>query len=329
MIRIIGRALDDGEKSDDVRAVILYGAGGRGFCAGGDIKLIARSVVDDSPGEAMQFFEEEYALDLQIHSFGKPLVVLADGITMGGGLGLAAGSDMVIATERTRMAMPETRIGFFPDVGATGWLFHKCPPGYPEFLALTGYEATGSECARVGLATHFTSSGNMGEVIRKLEAAAEGIPLRKEGCREHLDGALKGVLIEDIPDRPDMDAWVRTYFSGRSSVLDILGDLKQCSLEQELCKGVFERLSQRSPLAVVLTLALLRHNEGRDLEDVYRTDLMAARYLTKRHDFHEGVRARLIDKDDHPVWDPHTFEEAAALFDPSEVFLPYQKTVAP
>lgn len=320
MVRVIGQALDDAEESKDVKVVLLYGAGERGFCSGGDIKLIARAVADDSLGEAMQFFEEEYALDLRIHSFQKPLVVLADGITMGGGLGLAAGADMVMATERTRMAMPETRIGFFPDVGATGWLFRKCPGGYPEFLALTGYEVSGNECVRVGLATHFVQSGEMEEVVEIMETGAEGVPLRKAGCAKLLADLLKGVLIEDIPARPDTDAWVRRYFSGRSSVLDIMGALKQCSIEQELCKGVFERLSQRSPSSVVLTLALLRHNEGRDLEDVYRADLMAARYLTKGHDFHEGVRARLIDRDDRPVWIPQTFDEAAALFDPSAVF---------
>ena len=110
---------------------------------------------------ADQFFQEEYALDLAIHEFPKPVVVLADGVTMGGGLGLAAGADLVIATERTRIALPETRIGFFPDVGATGWLFTKCPPGYPEFLALTGYEIQGAECLRLGLATDFTQSSRL------------------------------------------------------------------------------------------------------------------------------------------------------------------------
>ena len=83
---------------------------------------------------------------------------------MGGGLGLAAGADLVVATETTRMAMPETRIGFFPDVGATGWLFTKCPPGYPEYLALTGYELAGAECVRLGLATHLVPSARLPEL---------------------------------------------------------------------------------------------------------------------------------------------------------------------
>ena len=100
--------------------------------------MLARCVRAEDFNAAEQFFEEEYALDLYIHQFPKVLVVIADGITMGGGLGLTAGADVVIATERTRMAMPETGIGFFPDVGASKWLFSKCPEGYAEFLALSG-----------------------------------------------------------------------------------------------------------------------------------------------------------------------------------------------
>ena len=96
------------------------------------------------------------------------MVVLADGITMGGGLGLAAGADLVVATERSRLAMPETRIGFFPDVGATGWLFAKCPPGYPEYLALTGYEMVGGEGVRLGLASHLVPSSHLAELHEAL-----------------------------------------------------------------------------------------------------------------------------------------------------------------
>lgn len=320
MVHMIDQALDEAESSQEVRLVIISGTGPKGFCAGGDIRLIAKAVGDDSRNEAMQFFEDEYRLDFRIHNFPKPVVVIADGITMGGGLGISAGADMVIATERTRMAMPETRIGFFPDVGATGWLFRKCPPGYPEFLALTGYEATGAECVRLGLATHLAPSGKIGDILNLIKDTTEKRAYEKALSVQAVSDLLNPMLIQDISGRPDMDAWVRAYFSGRSSVPEILSHLKQCSIEQDLCKGVFERLSQRSPSATVWTLALLRYNESRELAEVFRTDLKASRYLTSRHDFREGVRARLIDRDDRPDWIPATFEEAARLFDPSDVF---------
>ena len=108
-----------------------------------------------------------------------------------------------------------------------------------------------------------------------------------------------------------MDAWVERYFAGKTSVLEILGGLRACSIESDLCEGVFGRLSERSPSAVVATLRCLRRDEGRDLGEVYRSDLQVARHLMAQHDFREGVRARLIDRDDRPAWDPDSFEEAS------------------
>jgi enoyl-CoA hydratase/carnithine racemase len=131
MIALIRKTVEQAAEDENVGMLLFYGAGERGFCAGGDIKAMARDVREGRVDKALHFLSEEYALDLSLHRFPKPVVILADGITMGGGLGLAAGADIVVATERTRMAMPETRIGFFPDVGATGW---------PEYLGLTGYE---------------------------------------------------------------------------------------------------------------------------------------------------------------------------------------------
>ncbi|HVN70903.1 MAG TPA: enoyl-CoA hydratase/isomerase family protein, partial [Desulfomonilia bacterium] len=118
---------------------------------------------------------------------------------------------------------------------------------------------------------------------------------------------------EDIPDNPEMDQWVREYFSGKSSVLEILNDLSACSTQNDLCEGVFSRLSERSPSAVVVTMKCLRRDEGRDLAEVYKSDLKVARYLMAQHDFREGVRARLIDKDDRPQWDPDSFEKAVFM----------------
>jgi hypothetical protein len=138
MVRLTGQALHAAEGDDSAGFVVLRGTGDKGFCAGGDIKALAMAAKSRRLREAYEFFDAEYALDLRIHRFPKAVVVLADGITMGGGLGLSAGADAVVGTERTRMAMPESRIGLFPDVGATGWLFKKCPEGYPEFLPLTG-----------------------------------------------------------------------------------------------------------------------------------------------------------------------------------------------
>jgi enoyl-CoA hydratase len=316
MVRIIAESLEKAKNDDTIKLIIFDGAGKRGFCAGGDIKLLARTVMEKDIEPAMQFLKEENDLDLAIHRYPKAIVIIADGITMGGGLGLSAGADITIATETTRMAMPETRIGFFPDVGSTGWLFLKCrEKGYPEFLGLTGYEMTGAECVRIGLATCLIPSSRLKEVLGTIEQHAQELPLERKAAAARLFDLLHPFEDRDIPQNPEMDKWVEDYFAGKVTVRGILDELSVCSTQNDLCKGVFERLSERSPSAVIATLKRLRRDEGRDLGEVFEADLKVARYLMSQHDFKEGVRARLIDKDDQPRWDPDSFEKAAWIED--------------
>ena len=313
MIRLIQEAMNEAGASRNIRWVLLRGAGDRGFCAGGDIKATAQAVKEGALHRTDQFFEEEYALDLCIHDFPKPVIVMADGITMGGGLGLSAGADIVVATERTRMAMPESRIGFFPDVGATGWMFSKCPKGYPEYLGLTGYEMVGAECVRVGFATHLISSKELPQVVQMLEEHSDTISHEKPISTRQLRSIFEPITVKNIPEKPEMDEWVREYFSDRVSVGDILDDLRHCSVHSRLCEGVFKGVSERSPTALVLTLQLLRQNEGRPMKQVFETDAKAAHFMLTHPDFLEGVRARLLDKDDQPRWQPSAIDEVGHL----------------
>ena len=312
-VRGIRRAMDEGAVSDGVRLIILRGAGGQAFCAGGDLKFMSQAVRDGDVERALRFLREEYGLDLLVRRFPKPVVVMVHGITMGGGLGLSAGADLVVATEKTRMAMPETRIGFFPDVGATGWMFDKCPPGFPEFLGLTGYEIRGAECARLGFAHCLIPSEQLDEATAVIEEAGPGLPFEKDRATKEIRALLEPVIVNDIPPNPHMDQWVKEYFKGTKSVQELLNNLRQCSIQGTLCDGVFASLSERSPTGVALTLDLLRHNEGRPMESVYEADIKAARFMLTQHDFVEGVRARLLDKDDNPRWLPARFEDVGPL----------------
>lgn len=313
MIRFIDEALDEVESDERFQFVLLYGAGDRGFCAGGDIKALAQAVQQNVSIPADQILGEEYDLCLRLHRFPKPVIALADGITMGAGLGLAAAGDIVVATERTRMAMPETRIGFFPDVGATGWMFSKCPRGYPEYLGLTGYEMVGAEALRLGLATHLLKSERMSELIAALERHSASLSGSRAQAAEDLLTEIDHFFDKGTSAKPEMDEWVATYFSGKSSMVEIMESLRQCTIQINLCDGVFNRLAERSPTAVVLTLQLLRHNEGRPIEEVFQADLKAATFIVAHPDYVEGVRARLVDKDDNPQWQPKTIEEVGTL----------------
>ena len=315
MLQMIAGELDKAAADKDVKLIIFSGQGTRGFCAGGDIKIMARSVTENDIEPVMSFLKVENKLDLAIYNFQKPIVVFAHGITMGGGLGLSAGADIVAVNETTRMAMPETRIGFFPDVGATGWLFQKCRPGYPEFLGLTGYELTGLECVRVGLANCFIPDNRFYNALDALIECSPELPTNRQEAAAVMTKILDPFRQNDITEKKEMDRWVETYFADKTSVLDLLNDLKACSDQNDLCEGVFARLSERSPLAVVTTLRCLRRDEHRKLAAVYESDLLIARFLMTQHDFREGVRARLIDKDDRPRWDPESFEQAVKMLD--------------
>jgi enoyl-CoA hydratase/carnithine racemase len=313
MIRLLTRELEKALAAADVGLVVICGAGDRGFCAGGDLKELTRAVQAGAVHLADQFFRDEYALDLMIHQSSKPVVVLAHGITMGGGLGLAAGADLVVATETTRMAMPETRIGFFPDVGGTGWLFTMCPPGYPEYLALTGYELVGAECVRLGLATHLVDAARLPELRQALENCAGELPADKRDAVGKLNQVLAPFTRRDIPPNPELDAWVSARFAGKRSLKEIMAALNQCSLELTLCEDVCRRLGERSPTALAVTLQLLRANEGRPLPEVFHREALAAHFMITHPDYLEGIRARIIDKDDQPRWQPDTIEAVGAM----------------
>lgn len=314
MVRSLRQALEEARETPGVKMVLLKGAGDRGFCAGGDLKALAQVVGSRDWERAHRFFQEEYDLDLLIHEFPKTVVVLADGITMGGGLGLAAGADLVVATERTRMAMPETLIGFFPDVGATGWLFSKCPPGYPEFLALTGMEMVGREAVRVGLATHFLPSQGLPEFLADCPSLASRLPGDKNEAAAWLDNSLQARWASDITPRPELDAWVEAHFAGKTSVAEIIASVDRCAEQNQFCQEIARRLAARSPTALTLTLALLRRHEGRPLKEIFAGEAQAADWIIRHPDYLEGIRARIIDKDHHPQWQPASLAEVRLDF---------------
>jgi enoyl-CoA hydratase len=313
MVRLLQAALSIARHNAGIRFILFEGAGERGFCAGGDLKTLAQMVQAGKARRAEQFFQEEYALDQAVHEFPKPVVVLADGVTMGGGLGLAAGADLVIATERTRIALPETRVGFFPDVGATGWLFSKCPPGYPEFLALTGYEVLGAECLRLGLATDFAKSSQIPLIREALGNFTVPLPPDRTQAAALLRSELAIFLENPEISACDLDHWVAAHFASKKNLKDIINSLSACNLESLVCREVFAHLAERSPTALALTLKLLRHNEGKPLVQVFAAEVRAAAFIIRHPDYVEGIRARLLDKDDRPQWSPPTIEALKPL----------------
>jgi hypothetical protein len=153
-----------------------------------------------------------------------------------------------------------------------------------------------------------SSSDRLPELINLLETYEENLPSSKIEASNQLAKVLDPFFNKDIAPKTDMDEWVATYFKGKSSLVDIIESLRQCSIQTRLCDQVFDRLAERSPTALVVTLKLLRHNQHRLLEDVFQAELSAARFILNHPDYVEGVRARLVDKDDHPRWQPDKIE---------------------
>jgi enoyl-CoA hydratase/carnithine racemase len=171
----------------------------------------------------------------------------------------------------------------------------------------------GSECVRVGFATHLISSEELPKAVQMLEEHPAPISQETPASIRQLHSILEPITVKNIPRKPEMDEWVEEYFSGRVSVGEILEDLHQCSIHSHLCEGVFKGISERSPTALVLTLQLLRRNEGRPMKQVFEADAKAAHFMLMHPDFLEGVRARLLDKDDHPRWQPSAIDDVGHL----------------
>lgn len=279
----------------------------RGFCAGGDIRMLAESGAGDGTA-ARAFFHTEYRLNHRLFTYPKPIVAFMDGITMGGGVGISLPARYRVATENTRLAMPETGIGLFPDVGG-GWYLSRLPGRVGQYMALTGYRADGAECLALGLATHYLPAAALDEA--KARIAAD--PANAAGVLDALSVAPPAARLLD--HRAEID---RLFAADMlEAVLDALA-----ADNGDWARATLETLGLKSPQTMKISLRLLR--EGAKMTNFAHE--MAQEYavgcrVVTRHDFIEGVRAVIIDKDNAPRWNPATAAGVPdALID--EIFAP-------
>ncbi len=291
-----------------VLAVLIDHAGERGFCAGGDIRFLARSAAEGGE-EACAFFYREYQLNHLLMVYPKPRVAIMDGVTMGGGVGLALPATWRIATERTRLAMPETSIGLFPDVGG-GWHLSRLPGRTGVWLALTGARLAASDCLALGLATHHVPSQDL-EAL-KAEICARPDDLAAILARRHTEPPGPAPI---SALRPEIDRLYggRTLEAIRAALAADRGEFARAELAL---------LDVRSPLS--LKTALRQVDEGATMAsfaDEMRQEMRIGARIVMSHDFSEGVRAVILDKDNAPRWSPATPEAVdAAMLD--AVFAP-------
>jgi enoyl-CoA hydratase len=296
MVRRFARALDEFGEDEGTIGVLVTGAGERGLCAGGDIRgLFEQRGAGENPYK--QFWRDEYRLNARIASFPKPYVVLMDGIVMGGGVGVSAHGNRRLVTERTRLAMPETGIGFIPDVGAT-WLLTR-DGGAGVYMGLSGATVGAADAIDVGLADLCVDSGDIARLISALEHCARpqdvDTALLSAACAPGQSVLCEHrALLDDVMSRERVeDIIAMLVFAGSA-------------FAQEAAR----ELQRKSPTSLRLTHELLRRaKRSASLENCLLREFQVACALLDTHDLREGVRAAIIDKDKNPIWSPATLAE--------------------
>ncbi|HEX3953226.1 MAG TPA: enoyl-CoA hydratase/isomerase family protein [Stellaceae bacterium] len=308
MYRNLDPMLQAWEDDPDIAAVLIRGAGDRAFCAGGDVRAVyeaGRGIAGDHSLTSV-FFREEYELIRRLHRYRKPYLAIIDGITMGGGAGVSVNGAYRIATEKTMLAMPETGIGLFPDVGATRFL-NLCPGHIGRYLGLTGARLNAADALYCGFATHFVPRERQPQLVEALFAVQWQPGQERQQVAEILaalggdPGAAPVAARRTIIDR---------CFAG--DTIEAILDALACEEGGEDAKWAAETrggLLLKSPTSLKVTLRQLAVGRDCDLEGALTLEYRLTQHFMAAHDFYEGVRAVLVDKDQKPAWQPATLAE--------------------
>nr|WP_314483497.1 enoyl-CoA hydratase/isomerase family protein [uncultured Pseudomonas sp.] len=304
MVRSLRKQLDAWANDPHVRAVVLRGEGPKGFCAGGDIRSLHDSY---KAGDDLHkvFFAEEYALDLLIHRYRKPIVVLMDGFTLGGGMGLLQGCDLRVVTERSRLGMPEVGIGYFPDVGGSYFL-SRLPGELGTYLGVTGTQIQAADALYCGLADWYVPSDKLAALDQGLDEVTLG-----DNPLKDLQKLLAGLGTQVLDDAPLASLRsVIDHFFALPDLAAIVEQLRAVSIgdSHAWAMATADLLETRSPLAMAVTLQMIRRARQMSLENCFAMELHLDHQWFEYGDIIEGVRALIIDKDKQPRWNPPTLQ---------------------
>jgi len=301
MCRAIHEGLAAWQADPDVRAVLIKGTGERAFCAGGDVRWLYDVLVSEGQGPALAFYGLEYPMNARLHHFTKPYIALLDGITMGGGVGVSVHGSHRVVTERTVFAMPETGIGFFPDVGAT-YVLPRLRGALGMYLGLTGARLNAADCLWTGIGSCYVASERLGEVEARLAEADLTIDAH---ARVHS-------LLDDLcgdPGPPPLAGQMGRIDScyGRSDLGAVLHALG--AEETGWGQTQLEQLSTKSPTSLAVTFRQLQEGAALSFDDAMRLEYRLVPRFLAGHDFREGIRAMIVDKDGRPDWWPGRLED--------------------
>ncbi|MBM6582089.1 enoyl-CoA hydratase/isomerase family protein [Microvirga sp. BT689] len=296
MVREMRRALDSWENDPAVTRIVVQGAGEKAFCAGGDIRQLTEDLKAGRREEALAFWREEYQLNIRIKRYPKPYISLIDGIVMGGGVGVSLHGSHRVAGERYLFAMPEVGIGFFPDVGAT-YALPRLPGETGMYLALTGERVKRADAVMLGLATHAVASGSIPGLREALIAG------------EPVEEALSRAAVDPGPAPLEAHRAVIDSCFSAESVAAILQRLESAAGQgSEFAAKTAAGMRTKSPTSMNLAFEQVRRGASLDFEEAMKVEFRIVSRIGDGHDFYEGVRAVIIDKDNRPRWQPDTLE---------------------
>ncbi len=294
-------------RRDDIACVVLHADSGKAFCAGGDVKALVLALARErSIGVASQYFTCEYFVDYLIHIYDKPVLCWADGITMGGGVGLMNGASHRVVTERTTMAMPEIGIGLYPDVGAT-YFFNRLPVGIGLLLALTGARFSGHDAVAIGMADIFIRAENKSQVLSGLAdltwtaTAGQNRELLTEYLSAQSDRAGDSVLLKQRETIAQL--------KNPTTIEEIDSAFRAWTGSDDWMKNAVHGYLSGSPTSAKAIVRQIRSGKDLSLKAAFLREWDMSLNFCVRSDFREGVRARLIDKDQRPRWNPALLED--------------------
>ncbi|MCC5793054.1 MAG: enoyl-CoA hydratase/isomerase family protein [Legionellaceae bacterium] len=321
MIRQFRQCLQEWEERGDIQALLVYSTHPKAYCAGGDIRFLYGNGRDAHP-EQLAFFREEYRLNYHMARYHKPVIALINGIAMGGGIGISLHASHPVALDNALFAMPETAIGFFPDIGAS-YLLSRCPGAFGMYLALSGRRFTAFEAQYLGLVKGVIAQEALPDFRRSLLqlSAKTDAPLAiEEHCRRW---AAVPTAPLDIQQHADQ---INAVFCA-DSLAEIHERLAQ--VDTAWSRQVAEDLKRSSPLSLLVTFEQMRRAQHLSLADCLHMDYGLAANFMQHPDFYEGVRAMVIDKDKHPQWANTRIadiapEEVQRFFQPAESSLSWE-----
>ena len=305
---------------ESIVAIVLDGAGDKGFCAGGDVASVVREVRTGGPkcfvyGD--QFFAVEYALDYLIHTYPKPIIAYSHGVCMGGGVGLTVGCSHRVVAERSRIAMPEIHIGLFPDVGG-GYFLNRLPGGAGRVMALTGLTINEADAVFAGLSDYFVPLEAKEKMLETLAQLAWQVPSDKASLARNHELVTNALLAmhrkykAGLPTSNLLQYFDAIRFIAKQPNVTAMRDALLAAAEEDpYFKAPASSLAMGSPTAAHVSDAYLQKAKQLSLRQVLDMDLVLAKAYQRHHDFPEGVRALLIDKDRQPKWSPATFAEVS------------------